>query len=90
MRRRQLFFAVISALAMTAVIALVLIFRSTRRDILDPLTDLTSSARRIEQGDFTAAHQTLRDDEIGRPDQLVREDGAGPADSRARAGDGLE
>ena len=33
---------------------------STKRVILDPLTELTDSAHRIEPGDFTAAHQTLR------------------------------
>ena len=33
--------------------------------MLDPLRELTVSAERIEQGDFSAAHQTLRDDEIG-------------------------
>jgi len=36
-----------------------------KRGVLDPLRELTVSAERIEQGDFTAAHQTLRDDEIG-------------------------
>ena len=38
---------------------------STKQVILDPLTELTESAHRIEMGDFTAAHQTLRSDEIG-------------------------
>jgi len=36
-----------------------------KRAVLDPLRELTISAERIEQGDFGAAHQTLRDDEIG-------------------------
>ena len=37
----------------------------TKRYVLDPLRDLTASAECIENGDFSAAHQTLRDDEIG-------------------------
>jgi len=36
-----------------------------KRSVLDPLRELTISAEGIEQGDFTAARQTLRDDEIG-------------------------
>ncbi len=36
-----------------------------KRGVLDPLRELTISAERIEQGDFGAARQTLRDDEIG-------------------------
>ena len=36
-----------------------------KRSVLDPLRELTISAEAIAQGDFTAAHQTLRDDEIG-------------------------
>ena len=38
---------------------------STKKVILDPLTELTEAAQRIEHGDLTAAHQTLRADEIG-------------------------
>ena len=38
---------------------------STKRVVLDPLTELTDAADRIERGDFSAAHQTLRGDEIG-------------------------
>jgi len=65
MQRRRLFFGIIFVLAASAMVALALILRSTKRDILDPLTALTDSARRIETGDFTAAQQTLRADEIG-------------------------
>lgn len=37
----------------------------TKRSVLDPLRELTDSAERIAEGDFAAAHQTLRSDEIG-------------------------
>lgn len=63
--RRALFFWIISGLAALGFGSLVLLTVSTKRVILDPLTDLTESAHRIETGDFSAAHQTLRADEIG-------------------------
>ena len=47
------------------LITLVIVTISTKRVILDPLTELADSAHRIETGDFSAAHQTLRSDEIG-------------------------
>jgi PAS domain S-box-containing protein len=65
LRRRQVFFAIITALAVIGVVLLALVVSSAKRTILDPLTELTWSAHRIEQGDMTAAQQTLRQDEIG-------------------------
>jgi PAS domain S-box-containing protein len=47
------------------ILAISLIVWRTKRGVLDPLRELTASAERIENGDFSAAHQTLRDDEIG-------------------------
>ena len=64
-RRRSLFFALVTALALLGALMIAVIMLSAKRIILDPLTELTESARRIELGDFTAAHQTLRADEIG-------------------------
>ena len=65
MARRRLFFTIVSSIGLIGVIVLALVVVSAKRSVLDPLTDLTDSARRIEQGDFTAAQQTLRADEIG-------------------------
>jgi PAS domain S-box-containing protein len=62
---RRLFFTIISTVGAVGFFALAFIMVSTKRTVLDPLTELTETARRIEQGDFTAAHQTLRADEIG-------------------------
>ncbi|HWI18847.1 MAG TPA: response regulator [Vicinamibacterales bacterium] len=64
-RSRAFFFWVISALAAVGMVAMAFVILSTKRSILDPLTELTESAQRIEGGDFSAAHQTLRSDEIG-------------------------
>ena len=64
-RRRQVFFTVVTSIALVGVVVVAFVVVSVKRNMLDPLTDLTHSARRIEQGDFTAAQQTLRDDEIG-------------------------
>ena len=47
------------------ILFITLIIWYAKRGVLDPLRQLTDSAERIEQGDFTAAHKTLRDDEIG-------------------------
>lgn len=47
------------------ILAISLVVWFAKRSVLDPLRELTRSAERIEQGDFNAAHQTLRDDEIG-------------------------
>jgi signal transduction histidine kinase/DNA-binding response OmpR family regulator/HAMP domain-containing protein len=63
--RRELFFTIVSGLAVVGLGLVGFIIYSARRTILDPLTELTWSAHRIEQGDFTAAQQTLREDEIG-------------------------
>jgi signal transduction histidine kinase/CheY-like chemotaxis protein len=63
--RRELFFLVMSGLAVAGMGLLAFVMYSARRNILDPLTELTWSAHRIEQGDLTAAQQTLRRDEIG-------------------------
>jgi PAS domain S-box-containing protein len=62
---RRLFFWIISALAALSMATMAVIIFSAKRTILDPLTELTESAHRIETGDFSAAHQTLRADEIG-------------------------
>ena len=64
-RRRQVFFTIVSGIGLFGVVVVAFVVVSVKRSVLDPLTDLTQSARRIEQGDFTAAHQTLRSDEIG-------------------------
>jgi len=63
--RRELFFTLISAMAAIALVVVLVLAVTIKRVLLDPLTALTDSARRIELGDFGAAHQTLRDDEIG-------------------------
>ncbi|MBY0492906.1 MAG: response regulator [Cyanobacteria bacterium] len=64
-QRREVFFAILAVIAtLLLTIMAVAIFRA-KQVILDPLTELTDSARRIELGDFTTAHQTLRADEIG-------------------------
>lgn len=63
--RRELFFAIVSALAAILLGLLAWIMYTAKRVVLDPLTELTASARRIEAGDLGAAQQTLRDDEIG-------------------------
>ena len=64
-QRRGWFFMILAAVATLLMSVLAWIMISTKRVILDPLTDLTEAAGRIEQGDFSAAHQTLRGDEIG-------------------------
>ncbi len=63
--RRQLFFTIVSSFALIGILVVAFVVVSVKRNVLDPLTELTDCARRIEQGDFTAAHQTLRSDEIG-------------------------
>jgi PAS domain S-box-containing protein len=64
-RRRQLFFSIMTSIFVTAMLLMTWLMYSTKRVVLDPLTELTSAADQIQQGDFTAAHQTLRGDEIG-------------------------
>ena len=56
---------VMTALSALGVLAIMFVMMSAKRSILDPLKDLSKSAERIERGDFAAAHQTLRSDEIG-------------------------
>jgi PAS domain S-box-containing protein len=63
--KRNVFFLVLAAIATALMVFLAWIMLSTKRVILDPLTELTRAAGRIEHGDFSAAHQTLRGDEIG-------------------------
>jgi PAS domain S-box-containing protein len=64
-RSRRFFFWVVLGISVLGMATLAVIIFSTKRIMLDPLTELTESAQRIESGDFSAAHQTLRSDEIG-------------------------
>ena len=64
-RRRELFFSFLAATAVLLLSIMAWVIYSSKRVVLDPLTELTESARQIERGDFTTAHQTLRQDEIG-------------------------
>ena len=63
--RRERFFSLMTSLAVLGLAFLAYLMYSAKRVVLDPLTELTASARRIEKGDLQAAQQTLRDDEIG-------------------------
>jgi PAS domain S-box-containing protein len=51
--------------AVVVVVIVTFLMFFAKRQLLDPLRALTDSAERIGHGDFAAAHQTLRDDEIG-------------------------
>ncbi len=51
--------------ASLGILTMVLLAAFAKRVLLDPLSALTASAERIEHGDFSAVHQTLRSDEIG-------------------------
>ena len=64
--RRQLFFLILGIIALVLLGILAWAITSTKQMIVDPLSELTEAAQRIEQGDFSAAHQTLRADEIGQ------------------------
>jgi PAS domain S-box-containing protein len=64
--RRRLFFLILGIIALVLMGILAWAITSTKKMIVDPLSDLTDAAQRIEQGDFSAAHQTLRGDEIGQ------------------------
>jgi PAS domain S-box-containing protein len=64
-RRRQVFFSIMTGIFVSAMLLMTWLMISTKRVVLDPLTELTAAADHIERGDFSAAHQTLRDDEIG-------------------------
>jgi PAS domain S-box-containing protein len=57
-------FGVVTVAAIAIVVVSWLIV-TAKRDVLDPLRSLADSAEHIRDGDFSAAHQTLRDDEIG-------------------------
>ena len=63
--RRTLFFSILAGMAVIGIAIMTWLMLSTKRVILDPLTELTDAAQRIEHGDFSGAHQTLRADEIG-------------------------
>jgi PAS domain S-box-containing protein len=63
--RREVFFTIMTTIGVLGLALLAYMMYSTKRIILDPLTQLTASAQRIEQGELEAAQQTLRDDEIG-------------------------
>src|SRR4029079_14063803 len=63
--RRRLFFLIVGTYAMLSVGVVGFVMVAAKRHLLDSLTELTASAHRIEEGDLTAAHQTLRADEIG-------------------------
>jgi PAS domain S-box-containing protein len=64
-RRRQLFFSIMTMIFISTMLIMAWLMSSAKRVVLDPLRDLTAAADRIEHGDFSAAHQTLREDEIG-------------------------
>lgn len=64
-QRRMLFFYIVGSYAVLSLCGLGYLTWAAKKQLLDPLTQLTESAHRIEEGDLTAAHQTLRSDEIG-------------------------
>ena len=64
-RRRRVFFSIMTAIFVSAMLLMMWLMFSTKRVVLDPLTELTAAADRIARGDFSPAHQTLRGDEIG-------------------------
>ncbi|OFW46925.1 MAG: hypothetical protein A3J29_09135 [Acidobacteria bacterium RIFCSPLOWO2_12_FULL_67_14b] len=63
--QRTAFSTGIAAVAALNILVVVLLLLGSKRWLLDPLRQLTDSAERIGKGDFAAAHQTLRQDEIG-------------------------
>ena len=64
-RQRNTYSTAITSIATVNIVVVVLVMYFAKRWLLDPLTQLTESSERIGQGDFSAAHQTLRDDELG-------------------------
>ncbi len=64
-RQRNTYSTTIASVAAINIAVVILVMFFAKRWLLDPLRQLTDSSERIGQGDFTAAHQTLRDDEIG-------------------------
>ena len=63
--QRKTFAVARAGYASVFILAISMIVWFAKRGVLDPLRELTASAECIENGDFSAAHQTLRDDEIG-------------------------
>lgn len=55
----------VTGVAGLGIVVIGALLVQAKRDILDPLRRLTESAERVGRGDFAAAHQTLRADEIG-------------------------
>jgi PAS domain S-box-containing protein len=64
LRLRRASYAMLGIPAVVMALMAVLLF-SAKRLFLDPLQALTSTAERIGMGDFSAAGQTRREDEIG-------------------------
>jgi PAS domain S-box-containing protein len=64
-QRRRVFFTIMTAIFVSAMLIMAWLMSSAKRVVLDPLRNLTGAADRIAHGDFSAAHQTLREDEIG-------------------------
>ena len=64
-RQRVTYTTTIAGVAAVNILIVVLVMFFAKRWLLDPLRQLSESSERIGRGDFTAAHQTLRDDEIG-------------------------
>ena len=62
---RELLALVRAAIASLLIVVISLFVWFTKTGVVDPLRQLTESAEQIAQGDYTAARQTLRDDEIG-------------------------
>ena len=87
-RRRQVFFTIVSSIALFGVVIVAFVVVSVKRSVLDPLTDLTAVGTAHRAGGFhgRAPDTAIRRDR--RAVQLVRENGAGGADPRARAGAG--
>ncbi|MEO8681850.1 MAG: response regulator, partial [Vicinamibacterales bacterium] len=55
----------VTGVASLGMLTISMLILGAKRGLLDPMKRLTESAERIGQGDFSAAHQTLRGDEIG-------------------------
>jgi PAS domain S-box-containing protein len=55
----------ITGVATFGMFTITMLIVGAKRGLLDPMKRLTESAERIGQGDFSAARQTLRGDEIG-------------------------
>jgi PAS domain S-box-containing protein len=64
-RQRNRYSTTIAGVAAINIGMVIVVMFFAKRWLLDPLKQLTESSERIGQGDFTAAHQTLRNDEIG-------------------------